>query len=52
MARRKQDLVSETTLDNATAGRVETRDELDEQLAAQLVEHAQARGTSLVGPDG
>jgi putative transposase len=52
MARRKQDLVSETTLDKATAGRVETRDELDEQLAAQLVEHAQARGTSLVGPDG
>jgi transposase-like protein len=52
MARRKQDRVSETTLDKATAGRVETRDELDEQLAAQLVEHAQARGTSLVGPDG
>jgi transposase-like protein len=52
MARRKQDAVSETTLDKALVGRAETRDELDEQLAAQLVEHARARGTGLVGPDG
>jgi putative transposase len=52
MARRKQDAVSETTLDKAVVGRAETRDELDEQLAAQLVEHARARGTGLVGPDG
>jgi hypothetical protein len=31
---------------------VATLDELDEQLAGQLVEHARAQGTGLVGPDG
>jgi hypothetical protein len=46
------DTVGETTLDKASPGRGETLDELDEQLAAQLVEHARARGTGLVGPDG
>ena len=34
------------------ASPVMTRDELDEQLAKQLVAHVQAQGTSLVGPDG
>ena len=52
MAHRKRDTVSEMTLDKASAGGGETLDELDEQLAAQLVEHARARGTGLVGPDG
>lgn len=31
---------------------VATLDELDERLAGQLVEHARARGTGLVGPEG
>lgn len=44
--------MSEATLEKASAVSVEDRDELDEQLAAQLVEHARAQGTSLVGPDG
>jgi putative transposase len=52
MARRKQDAVTETTLDNSSTAAVGDRDELDEHLAAQLVEHARAQGTSLVGPDG
>jgi putative transposase len=52
MARRKQDTVTETTLDKSSTAAVGNRDELDEQLAAQLVEHARAQGTSLVGPDG
>jgi putative transposase len=52
MARRKQDTVTETTLDKSSSAAVGNRDELDEQLAAQLVEHARAQGTSLVGPDG
>jgi putative transposase len=52
MARGKQDTVTEAMLDKPSAGVVENRDELDEQLAAQLVEHARAQGTSLVGPDG
>jgi transposase-like protein len=52
MARRKQDTVTETMLDKASTAAVGDRDELDEQLAAQLVEHARAQGTSLVGPDG
>jgi hypothetical protein len=52
MARRKQDAVSKATLDKGSAEPVENRDELDERLAVQLVEHARAEGTSLVGPDG
>jgi transposase-like protein len=52
MARRKQDTVTETTLDSSSAVSAEGRDELDEQLAEQLKAHAQAHGTSLVGPDG
>jgi hypothetical protein len=48
MARRKQDSVSETTMDAEPAVPVDRRDELDEQLAEQL----KAQGTSLVGPDG
>jgi transposase-like protein len=52
MAHRKQDTVSETTLDTALPGGGGTLDELDEQLAAQLVEHARAQGRGLVGPDG
>jgi len=52
MARRKQDTVTETTLDKSLTSAVGDRDELDEQLAAQLVEHARAQGRSLVGPDG
>jgi transposase-like protein len=39
-------------LDNASTAAGGDRDELDEQLAAQVVEHARAQGTSLVGPDG
>jgi hypothetical protein len=45
MARKKQDTVSQTTVDKTTAVGVHTLDELDEQLAAQLVEHARAQGT-------
>jgi putative transposase len=52
MARRKQDTVSETTLDSASAVPAGGRDELDEQLAEQLKAHAQAHGACLVGPDG
>lgn len=52
MAHRKQDTVSGTTLDEALSAGVSTLDVLDEQLAAQLVEHARAQGTGLVGPDG
>jgi transposase-like protein len=52
MARGKRDAVSEATLGVASTESVESRDELDERLAAQLVEHARGQGTSLVGPDG
>jgi putative transposase len=52
MARRKRDSVSETTVDRPSAEQAAGRDELDEQLAKQLVEHARVQGTSLVGPDG
>jgi len=52
MAHRKQDIVSEATLEQDATLAVEARDELDKQLAAQLVEHARAQGASLVGPDG
>lgn len=52
MARRKRDSVSEATLDQAAGVAGENRDELDKQLATQLVEHARAQGTGLVGPDG
>jgi transposase-like protein len=51
MARRKQETVTEAMVDEVSAGPVENRDELDEHLAAQLVEHVRAQGTSLV-PDG
>jgi len=51
MAHRKQDIVSEATLEQDSTLAVEDRDELDKQLAAQLVEHARAQGASLVGPD-
>jgi transposase-like protein len=48
--------MSETTVVKPVAERlaspVVTRDELDEQLAKQLVAHARAQGRSLVGPDG
>lgn len=44
--------MSKATLDRGSAEPVVNRDELDEHLAAQLVEHARAQGTSLVGPDG
>src|SRR5262249_45772548 len=52
MAHRKQDVVGEATVETALAKVVETRDELDEHLATQLVEHARAQGRSLVGPVG
>src|SRR5581483_6150099 len=52
MARSKRDSVSEATLDQAAGVAGENRDELDKQLATQLVEHARAQGTGLVGPDG
>jgi hypothetical protein len=45
--------LSEAASDQASPVAVEgRRDELDEQLAAQLVEHARAQGASLLGPDG
>lgn len=52
MARRKQTSMSETTTDKPSTTPAAGRDELDEQLAKQLVEHAKAQGTGLVGPDG
>lgn len=59
MAHRKRDTVSQTTSKQAVSEVADTpsrgeqqRDELDEQLARQLAEHARAQGTSLVGPDG
>lgn len=52
MAHRKRDTVTETTLDKSSTTAAGDRDELDEQLAAQLVEHARAQGTSLAGSDG
>ena len=44
--------MTETTLDKSSTTAAGDGDELDEQLAAQLVEHARAQGTSLAGPDG
>jgi hypothetical protein len=37
------------TSDKSSSATVGSRDELDEQLAAQLVEHARAQGMKLVG---
>ena len=51
--------MSQTRSNEAVRGTSETpsspgqmRDELDEQLARQLADHARAQGTSLAGPDG
>ena len=52
MARWKQDTVSDATSRQASPVAVEGRDELDEQLAAQLAEHARAQGSSVLGPYG
>lgn len=53
MTHREQAIVSDTTMQMASSvEQVLGRDEVDEQLASQLVEHARAQGRGLTGPDG